>query len=484
MSRLEDLSCVCAEIISGISIRKANNTLWSIIQRLVLGAAIYFIWRERNFRLFRNMERSNDAVFDNIVDTVRLKLLGLNIKRSVKSDTAAAIWRLPIKDVGKEWVSMGPREWNDEIEDSRQDFSIELVLITWSELGAGLGSANCKGSHSPPVLFSSMLVWLKGGFWDRLKPLSKLEDLSCVCGYKYYKFLGTKKVLLRRQTSITKANNTLWSIIQRLVLGAAVYFIRHERNFRLFRSLERSVDAMIDNIVDTVRLRLMGLDIKRFVEFDKAAAIWNLPIKDFGKKWDSMGTFRSSNSFGIVDISIGTTSSFFRPYACDHPMVITTSDWVGYHHGGPEINTCMGITFMSMHVLCVELVRYGSAAYCFLGYGVLGNWGSRFFGKGLGFFSRGSANYSLGFSYFRVAGTGFWKCNTIYIIDKASSWFEIVLIDDGTMLLLARAFLYTRLVLRFFYGIPGSLLGTCSSLVRATIITLSDGRERLLLMSA
>ncbi|GKC17997.1 hypothetical protein Tco_1014779 [Tanacetum coccineum] len=103
MSRLEDLSCVWAEIISGISIRKANNTLWSIIQRLVLGAAVYFIWRERNFRLFRNMERSNDAVFDNIVDTVRLKLLGLNIKRSVKSDTAAAIWRLPIKDVGKEW---------------------------------------------------------------------------------------------------------------------------------------------------------------------------------------------------------------------------------------------------------------------------------------------------------------------------------------------------------------------------------------------
>ncbi|GJS50256.1 RNA-directed DNA polymerase, eukaryota, reverse transcriptase zinc-binding domain protein [Tanacetum coccineum] len=50
MNRLEDLSCVWAEIISGISIRKANNTLWSIIQRLVLGAAVYFIWRERNFR--------------------------------------------------------------------------------------------------------------------------------------------------------------------------------------------------------------------------------------------------------------------------------------------------------------------------------------------------------------------------------------------------------------------------------------------------
>ncbi|GKE79808.1 RNA-directed DNA polymerase, eukaryota, reverse transcriptase zinc-binding domain protein [Tanacetum coccineum] len=132
---------------------------------------------------------------------------------------------------------------------------------------------NCKDSHSH-LFFQCGFAQ---GVWDRLKPLSRLEDLSCVW------------VEIISGISITKANNTLWSIIQRLVLGAAVYFIRLERNFRLFRSLERSVDAMFDNIVDTVRLRLLGLDIKRFVEFDKAAAIWNLPIKDFGKKWDSMG---------------------------------------------------------------------------------------------------------------------------------------------------------------------------------------------------
>ncbi|GJX76493.1 RNA-directed DNA polymerase, eukaryota, reverse transcriptase zinc-binding domain protein [Tanacetum coccineum] len=123
MNRLEDLSCVWAEIISGISIRKANNTLWSIIQRLVLGAAVYFIWRERNFRLFRNLERSNDVVFDNIVDTVRLKLLGLNIKRSVESDKAAAIWRLPIKDVGKEWNFV----W------SKNDAAKGIANVAWKE---------------------------------------------------------------------------------------------------------------------------------------------------------------------------------------------------------------------------------------------------------------------------------------------------------------------------------------------------------------
>ncbi|GKB52548.1 hypothetical protein Tco_0903301, partial [Tanacetum coccineum] len=99
------------EIVSGISVRKANNTLWSIIQRLVFGAlvfgalvfgaAVYFIWQERNFRLFRSVERPADKVFDIIVDTVRLRLLGLKIKRSHEVEKAAAIWKIPIKGVGE-----------------------------------------------------------------------------------------------------------------------------------------------------------------------------------------------------------------------------------------------------------------------------------------------------------------------------------------------------------------------------------------------
>ncbi|GJT92142.1 RNA-directed DNA polymerase, eukaryota, reverse transcriptase zinc-binding domain protein, partial [Tanacetum coccineum] len=103
MCRLDDLTFVWAEIVSGIAIRKANNTLWSIIQRLVFGAAVYFIWQERNFRLFWCVERSADKVFDIIVDTVRLRLLGLKIKRSPEVDKAATIWKLPVKDIGMRW---------------------------------------------------------------------------------------------------------------------------------------------------------------------------------------------------------------------------------------------------------------------------------------------------------------------------------------------------------------------------------------------
>ncbi|GJT13945.1 RNA-directed DNA polymerase, eukaryota, reverse transcriptase zinc-binding domain protein [Tanacetum coccineum] len=75
--------------------------LRSIIQRLVFSTAVYFIWQERNFRLFRSVERPADKVFDMIVDTVRLRLLGLKIKRSHEVEKVTVNWKIPIKGVGE-----------------------------------------------------------------------------------------------------------------------------------------------------------------------------------------------------------------------------------------------------------------------------------------------------------------------------------------------------------------------------------------------
>ncbi|PWA45904.1 reverse transcriptase domain, Reverse transcriptase zinc-binding domain protein [Artemisia annua] len=69
LCKLDNVSCVWAEIVSGISIRVASNSIWSVIQRLVFGAAVYYIWH---------------------------KLLGLKIKRSVDSVKAADIWKIPL----------------------------------------------------------------------------------------------------------------------------------------------------------------------------------------------------------------------------------------------------------------------------------------------------------------------------------------------------------------------------------------------------
>ncbi|GJR59309.1 hypothetical protein Tco_1501471 [Tanacetum coccineum] len=98
MARLEDLSNVWAEIVFGITNKPARNGIWSIIQRLVLGVMVYFVWQERNFRLFRKCERSEDKLFSIVTDTVRLKRMGLTLlKASFDVKKAAEMWNFPLK---------------------------------------------------------------------------------------------------------------------------------------------------------------------------------------------------------------------------------------------------------------------------------------------------------------------------------------------------------------------------------------------------
>ncbi|GJY44993.1 hypothetical protein Tco_0433206 [Tanacetum coccineum] len=95
MAKLDDVSNIWAEVISGICIKKPSNSIWSVIQRLVLGASVYFIWQERNVRLFDSKNRSVDVVLNIIVNTVRLKLLSLNLKGSRDVGIDAKVWHLP-----------------------------------------------------------------------------------------------------------------------------------------------------------------------------------------------------------------------------------------------------------------------------------------------------------------------------------------------------------------------------------------------------
>ncbi|GKC82353.1 hypothetical protein Tco_1138070 [Tanacetum coccineum] len=96
MGKMENISNVWANVISWISNKPASNKIWSIIQRLVFGAAIYFIWQERNSRIFQQMDRSEDSLFEVVVSTVRLRLRSLKLKQTPDVIDASEIWGLPI----------------------------------------------------------------------------------------------------------------------------------------------------------------------------------------------------------------------------------------------------------------------------------------------------------------------------------------------------------------------------------------------------
>ncbi|GKA99802.1 hypothetical protein Tco_0827796, partial [Tanacetum coccineum] len=66
-----------------------------VIAKLVVAACAYYIWQERNWRLFWNQSRSPTQVIDCIKSAVRLKLLTCKFKKSTAMSDFIQLWRLP-----------------------------------------------------------------------------------------------------------------------------------------------------------------------------------------------------------------------------------------------------------------------------------------------------------------------------------------------------------------------------------------------------
>ncbi|PWA84315.1 reverse transcriptase zinc-binding domain-containing protein [Artemisia annua] len=91
-SKLEGISNDWACIISSIVLKPATNTIWSVIQRLVLGACVYVVWAERNKRSFDKIFSDDESVFKSVVGIFRLRLMGLNLKYTSDVVNAARLW--------------------------------------------------------------------------------------------------------------------------------------------------------------------------------------------------------------------------------------------------------------------------------------------------------------------------------------------------------------------------------------------------------
>ncbi|GJW00222.1 ribonuclease H-like domain-containing protein, partial [Tanacetum coccineum] len=79
---LPNITLSINEIINDILPFAARKTSKSIIAKLVLAAATYFIWQERNGRLFKNSKRTVNQVIEYIMNSVRLKLLSCRLKKT------------------------------------------------------------------------------------------------------------------------------------------------------------------------------------------------------------------------------------------------------------------------------------------------------------------------------------------------------------------------------------------------------------------
>ena len=76
-----------------------------------------------------------------------------------------------------------------------------------------------------------------------------------------------------------KANRNIWSALRRLVLGATVYFVWQERNSRMFKDTERSVDTLVKQIKDSIKWRMMSFIVKESNAVKEVEDKWNVKLK-------------------------------------------------------------------------------------------------------------------------------------------------------------------------------------------------------------
>ncbi|KAK1414778.1 hypothetical protein QVD17_30537 [Tagetes erecta] len=80
------------DIVQYLISRGEWNSISSIVDRLVLGAAAYYIWQERNARLFKNAKRTPIQISNVILKTVRMRLLSIRMKESITSRRIMTRW--------------------------------------------------------------------------------------------------------------------------------------------------------------------------------------------------------------------------------------------------------------------------------------------------------------------------------------------------------------------------------------------------------
>nr|XP_043638022.1 uncharacterized protein LOC122609026 [Erigeron canadensis] len=83
-------------IVAAILPIASKSSVQSVVAKLVLAASTYFIWDERNARLFRQQKRTRDQLIGAIVETVRLKLLTCRFKRTRRVERFLTAWDLPV----------------------------------------------------------------------------------------------------------------------------------------------------------------------------------------------------------------------------------------------------------------------------------------------------------------------------------------------------------------------------------------------------
>ncbi|GKC05518.1 RNA-directed DNA polymerase, eukaryota, reverse transcriptase zinc-binding domain protein, partial [Tanacetum coccineum] len=81
-----------SEIVNKVAELPCTNAIRSILRRLILATSVYYIWKERNSRLFTNNKMNAQSLLQAIEENISLQLHSLRVKDSKQVKSVAAEW--------------------------------------------------------------------------------------------------------------------------------------------------------------------------------------------------------------------------------------------------------------------------------------------------------------------------------------------------------------------------------------------------------
>ncbi|GJW64567.1 RNA-directed DNA polymerase, eukaryota, reverse transcriptase zinc-binding domain protein [Tanacetum coccineum] len=89
-----DMPNIWDDLLITMTSMRHNKSIKSVLRRIVFAACVYFIWNERNKRLFTNDKKNYNELIAKVVNHIRLKLASLTMKRTCQTVEIYKKWKV------------------------------------------------------------------------------------------------------------------------------------------------------------------------------------------------------------------------------------------------------------------------------------------------------------------------------------------------------------------------------------------------------
>ncbi|MFS7993166.1 putative H(+)-transporting two-sector ATPase [Helianthus anomalus] len=99
MAYMENVGPNWASVMDWIQQHASSKSAEIIVSKLVVTASAYFVWQERNNRLFTQSQRTASMIANIVLHTVRLKLMSFRMGRNTKNPLMLERWKTQVVDL-------------------------------------------------------------------------------------------------------------------------------------------------------------------------------------------------------------------------------------------------------------------------------------------------------------------------------------------------------------------------------------------------